>query len=92
MSNQGIMSDPPSTRPPEERAARTIAFFNEHWETHGVGVWTVEERASGAVIGLAVPENTASRRVMEKIGMHYECDTHLFGLDLAQYAIGRKGD
>jgi RimJ/RimL family protein N-acetyltransferase len=134
---------PQSSRTPEERAARTIAFFNEHWEAHGFGVWAVVERASGAVIGqcglnhlpepveievlyalaksawgkgiateaaaasvqygfmqagldriiaLAVPENTASRRVMEKIGLHYECDTHLFGLDLAQYAVERKGD
>ena len=40
------------------------------------------------IIALAVPENTASRRVMEKIGMRYERDTHLFGLDLAQYAVG----
>lgn len=40
------------------------------------------------IVALAVPENASSIRVMEKIGMRYERDTHLFGLDLVQYARG----
>jgi len=39
------------------------------------------------LIALAVPENIASRRVMEHLGFVYEKDTHHFGLDLAQYAL-----
>jgi RimJ/RimL family protein N-acetyltransferase len=39
------------------------------------------------IIALAVPENVASRRVMEKLGMTYERDCHLWELDLVQYAI-----
>lgn len=41
------------------------------------------------VIALAHMENRASQRVMEKIGMVYESQLHLWGLDLVQYAITR---
>jgi RimJ/RimL family protein N-acetyltransferase len=39
------------------------------------------------IIALAVRENVASRRVMEKLGMTYERACHLWELDLVQYAI-----
>jgi RimJ/RimL family protein N-acetyltransferase len=39
------------------------------------------------IIALAFPENIASRRVMEKIGMVYEKTTHVWNLDLVQYQI-----
>lgn len=39
------------------------------------------------LIALAVPENIASRRVMEHLGFAYEKDAHYFGLDLAYYAL-----
>jgi RimJ/RimL family protein N-acetyltransferase len=39
------------------------------------------------IIALAVPENVASRRVIEKSGMTYERDCHLWDLDLVQYAV-----
>lgn len=42
------------------------------------------------LIALAVPENIASRRVMEHLGFVYERDTHHFGLDLVQYALQRE--
>jgi ribosomal-protein-alanine N-acetyltransferase len=42
------------------------------------------------LIALAVPENVASRRVMEHLGFVYEKDTHHFGLDLVQYALQRE--
>jgi len=42
------------------------------------------------IIGLAMPENIASRRVLECIGMSFVKDTHLFGLDLVNYAILRE--
>jgi ribosomal-protein-alanine N-acetyltransferase len=39
------------------------------------------------IIGLAMHENIASRRVLERTGMLFVKDTHLFGLDLVNYAI-----
>ena len=43
------------------------------------------------VIALAHIENIASQRVMQKNGMTYEADLHLWGLDLVQYAVTRAG-
>ena len=34
-----------------ERSERTVRRFVAHWREHGFGVWAVEERASGRVIG-----------------------------------------
>jgi len=48
-----------------------------------------EERNLERIIALAHLENGASQRVMQKIGMTYEDQLHLWGLDLAQYAINR---
>ncbi len=42
------------------------------------------------IIALAVPENIASRRVMEHCGLVYEKDVQLFGLDCVYYALNRK--
>jgi ribosomal-protein-alanine N-acetyltransferase len=42
------------------------------------------------LIALAVPENIASRRVMEHLGFEYEKDAHYFGLDLAYYTLQRE--
>lgn len=41
------------------------------------------------IIALAVPENFASRRVMEHCGLQYEKDIQLFGLDCVYYARNR---
>ena len=41
------------------------------------------------IIAVAVPENTASRRVMEKLGMRYEKNAVHYGVDCVFYAIGR---
>ncbi len=41
------------------------------------------------IVALAVPENIASRRVMEHCGLHYEKEIQLFGLDLVYYALNR---
>jgi RimJ/RimL family protein N-acetyltransferase len=38
------------------------------------------------IIALAVPENLASRRVMDHCGMKYERDMHIFGVDCVYYA------
>lgn len=41
------------------------------------------------IVALAVPENAASTRVMRHVGMRYEKDAHVHGLDVVQYAIAR---
>jgi RimJ/RimL family protein N-acetyltransferase len=41
------------------------------------------------LIALAVPENIASRRVMEHLGFAYESDARYFGLDRVCYALER---
>jgi RimJ/RimL family protein N-acetyltransferase len=38
-----------------------------------------------AVIAIAAPENVASRRVMQKIGMRYAGQARYFGLDVVRY-------
>jgi RimJ/RimL family protein N-acetyltransferase len=40
------------------------------------------------MVAFAVPENMASRRVMEHLGMQYEADTRMWDLDLVRYAVG----
>lgn len=41
------------------------------------------------IIALALPDNIASRRVMEHCGLEYEKDAHIFGLDCVYYALDR---
>lgn len=41
------------------------------------------------IIGLAKPENTASRRVIEKIGMQFKRNTEYWGITCAYYAISK---
>lgn len=41
------------------------------------------------IVAVAMPENQASRRIMEKLGMRYEKMVHHYGHDLVYYAIGR---
>lgn len=40
------------------------------------------------IIGLVVPENIASRRVLEHVGFEYQRDAPYFGLTLAYHTIG----
>ena len=42
------------------------------------------------IIGLAMPENIASRRVLEHSGMIFQRNAHYFGLDLVELAITRE--
>ncbi len=41
------------------------------------------------IIGLALAENLASRRVMEKAGLHYQKLIHIFNLDALYYSVQR---
>ncbi len=47
----------------------------------------MENAGLARLIALAVPENVASRRVMEHLGFQYEKDAHFFGLDLVYYVL-----
>jgi RimJ/RimL family protein N-acetyltransferase len=42
------------------------------------------------IVAIAKPENTASIRVMEKLGMRFEERTSYYNLDVVQYAITRE--
>ena len=41
------------------------------------------------IVAVAMPENAASRRIMEKLGMRYEKMAYHYGHDLVYYAIER---
>ena len=42
------------------------------------------------IIGLARPQNSASRHIMEKIGMRFEGEINVFEIDVVRYTIGRE--
>jgi RimJ/RimL family protein N-acetyltransferase len=48
-----------------------------------------EQAGLSRIVALAKPENAASRRVMEKLGMTFEGEAHHFGLVAVRYAISR---
>lgn len=68
----------------------------DYW---GQGLMTEAARASlrygfetiglERIVAVAMPENTGSRRIMEKLGMRYEKMAHHYGHDLVYYALGR---
>jgi RimJ/RimL family protein N-acetyltransferase len=72
------------------------AFERAAW---GQGLATEAARAALAhgfdtvgltrIIAVTRPDHTASRRVMEKLGMRYERDREVFGLRVAYYALDR---
>lgn len=145
-----IFSDPLVTRYlprgpyPADKAAeiaqRTVAYFIEHWEKFGFGVWAMTDSATGAligqcglnhleasdevevlylldrpywgiglateaakaavdvgfdriglerIIGLTTPQNLASQRVLQKVGLRYEEDAVYFGMQVRYYALDR---
>lgn len=47
--------------------------------------WAFDVAALPTVIAIAAPENVASRRVMQKIGMRYAGPARYFGLDVVRY-------
>jgi len=52
--------------------------------------YTFEELKPGKVVAVVRPENTASRRVMEKLGMNLVKTGKFYGQDLVQYEIKKK--
>ena len=123
-------------------AWRSLGYIDSHWRIRGYGLWAVEEKSSGALIGrigllqpdgwpglevawlvarerwregfasegaraaldhafavlrvrraisLIAPENAASIRVAEKLGMRFAETRQIAGTTAALYAI-EKGD
>jgi RimJ/RimL family protein N-acetyltransferase len=67
-------------------------YWNRGYATEAARIslrYGFEEVGLDRIIALAFPENVASIRVMEKIGMRYERMTHVWRLDLVQYEITR---
>ena len=72
-------------------------FAPAHW---GKGLATELARASlrygfeehrfEKIVAIAKPENAASIRVMEKVGMHYEMNTSYYDIDVVQYTLARE--
>ena len=56
------------------------AFLRYGFETAGLA----------RIVAVAAPENTASRHVMEKLGMRYERTAHHYNTDCVLYAITRE--
>lgn len=48
-----------------------------------------ESRGLERIMAVALPENMASRRVLERVGFVYEKDAHYYDLDVVYYAITR---
>ncbi len=80
---------------PETRETEIGYLLDHPW--WGQGLATEATRASlrygfedlgrQEIIGLAHPENLASRRVMEKAGMRFRCQAEYFGMDMAKYSL-----
>ena len=49
--------------------------------------WGFHVRALDRIVAVATPENEASRRVMVKLGMHYEGIKSRYGHDCAYYSL-----
>ena len=122
----------------EAQVERMINRILAHWQEHGYGLWAVEERTTGAllgrcglqlitetneveidfildpacwgqgfateaglaslkfgfeqlnlaeVVGIVHPENLASQRVLQKLGMQFAAATEYFGMAVHRYVI-----
>lgn len=49
--------------------------------------WGFEERSLERIVAIAYPENDASRRVMDKLGMRYEGTRLVHGVDSVYYTV-----
>jgi RimJ/RimL family protein N-acetyltransferase len=83
------------SRPREIEVLYALAkpYWGQGFATEGARAslrFGFEEVDLQRIIGLAMPENTASRRVMEKLGMRYEGIKKYYGMKLATYTITRE--
>ncbi len=71
-------------------------FDTQHWgkgfATETTAAWLkygFEHLGLERIVAIALPGNTASRHVMEKLGMRYEKSAQHYGFDVVYYAITR---
>jgi ribosomal-protein-alanine N-acetyltransferase len=53
-------------------------------------LFSFESRGLQRLMALTLPENTPSRRVLERVGFIYEKDAHYYDLDVVYYALPRE--
>lgn len=69
------------------------AFWGQGFATETAQAWFrygFESAGLERIVAVAVPENAASWRVMEKLGMHYEGRAQHYGTECVKYAIARE--
>jgi ribosomal-protein-alanine N-acetyltransferase len=49
-----------------------------------------EEKSAGTIVAVAMHDNAASRRVMEKVGMRFVRDAFFYGTEVVYYAVARE--
>lgn len=80
---------------PEVEVAYHFArdVWNRGYATEAAAAWVrcaFDGRGLERVVALAFPENRASTRVMEKIGMRFQREVDKYGQTLVEYAIERN--
>lgn len=83
------------TKEPEIGFAVAPALWGKGYGTEAAAFalkYTFENRNAERAVSLTMPENLASRRVMEKLGMRFEGEKYFdsYRLTLARYAMTRK--
>lgn len=79
---------------------KSIAFYGLAKTYWGKGIATKAAKTSvlfgfdvanlDRIIALALPENEASKKVIEKAGLQYEKQIHIFNFDGLYYSIERQ--
>jgi len=67
-------------------------FWGQGYATEAAAAWLrfgFEQAGLERIVAVAIPENVASRHVMEKLGMHYEREAQHYGNNCVFYAITR---
>jgi ribosomal-protein-alanine N-acetyltransferase len=68
-------------------------YWGQGYATELAAAWLrygFEEAKLARIVAVAIPENTASRHVMEKLGMRFERNATHYGSDCVFYSITRE--
>jgi len=68
-------------------------YWGKGFASEAAGAWLrygFEHVGLKRIVAIALPGNTASWRVMEKLGMKYEKNAKHYGFDVVYYAIARE--
>jgi len=68
-------------------------FWGKNYATEAGGEflrYAFAELQFDKIVAVAAPENAASRRVMEKLGMRYDYTGEFYGRDLVHYSITKQ--